>query len=175
MPSNPSTSWQKEGGNVEAVTDFIFLVFKITLGGDISDKIKSKLLLGRKTMTNLDSVLNNRDITLLIKVHIVKTMVFQQTCMDVRFGLQRKLSAEELVLSNYGAWRDLLRVPWTARRSNQSILKEINPEYSLEGLTLKLNLQYFDHLIQTANSLEKTLKLGRIGNRRRSGWQRMRR
>ena len=100
MSSNPSTSWQKEGEKVEAVTDFIFLSFKITLGGDISNKIKSKLLLGRKTMTNLDSVLNNRDITLLIKVHIVKTMVFQQTCMDVRFGLQRKLSEEELVLSN---------------------------------------------------------------------------
>ena len=100
MSSNPSTSWQKEGEKVEAVTDFIFLSFKITLGGDISNKIKSNLLLGRKTMTNLDSVLNNRDITLLIKVHIVKTMVFQQTCMDVRFGLQRKLSEEELVLSN---------------------------------------------------------------------------
>ena len=106
-------------------------------------------------MTNLDSVLNNRDITLLIKVHIVKTMVFQQSCMDVRFGLQRKLSVEELVLSNYGAWRGLLRVPWTARRSNQSILKEINPEYSLEGQTLNLKLQYFGYLMQRAKPLER--------------------
>ena len=124
-------------------------------------------------MTNLDSILKSRDITLPTKVHLVKDMVFQQLCMDVRVGLWRKLSPEKLMLLNCGV-AGLLRVPWTARRSNQSILKEISPGCSLEGLMLKLKLQYFGHLMRRVDSLEKTLMLGWIGDRRRRGWHRMR-
>ena len=140
MASNLITSWQKAGRKVEAVTGFIFLGFKITLDGDISDEIKSNLLLGRKTMTNLDSVLNNRDITLLIKVHIVKTMVFPVVMYGCERWMEKKAEHRGIDALELWCWRRLLRVPWTARRSNQSILKEINPEYSLEGLTLKLKL-----------------------------------
>ena len=133
--------------------------------------IKSRhLLLGRKAITNLDSVLKSRDITLPTKVCLVKAMVFP----DVRVGPERRLSAKELILFELWCWRRLLRVPWTARRSNQSILKEINPDYSLERLMLKLKLQYFGHVMRRADSLEKTLMLGKIEGRRRRGPQRMR-
>ena len=124
-----------------------------------------------KVITNLDRIIQSRDITLLTKVHLVKGMVFP-VCMDVRVGLWRKLSAKDLMLLNCGAG-ELLRVPWIARKSNQSFLKEISPEYSLEGLMLKLKLQYFGHLMQRTDSLEKTLMLGKIEGRRRRGWQRM--
>ena len=124
-------------------------------------------------MTNLDSILKRRDITLPTKVHLVKAMVFQWSCMDARVGLWRKLSAVRIDAFEVWCWRRLLRVPWTARRSNQSILKEIGPGCSLEGLMLKLKLQYFDHLMRRVDSLEKTLMLGGIGGRRRRGWQRM--
>ena len=140
---------------------------KITADGDSSHEIKRLLLLGRKTVTNLDSILKSRDITLLTEVHLVKAMVFPV----VLYGCQtiKKVSTKELMLSNCGGGEDSGRVPWTARRSNQSILPEINPKYSLEGLMLKLNLQYFGHLIQKTNSLEKTLMLGKIEGRRRRG------
>ena len=140
---------------------------KITADGDSSHEIKRLLLLGRKTVTNLDSILKSRDITLLTEVHLVKAMVFPV----VLYGCQtiKKVSTEEFMLSNCGGGEDSGRVPWTARRSNQSILQEINPKYSLEGLMLKLNLQYFGHLIQKTNSLEKTLMLGKIEGRRRRG------
>ena len=124
-------------------------------------------------MTNLDSIFKSRDITLPTKVHLVKAMVFQWSCMDVRVGLWRKLSTEELMLLNCGVGEDL-RVPWTARRSNQSIPKEISPGIPLEGMMLKLKLQYFGHLIRRVDSLEMTLMLGGIRGRRRRGWQRMR-
>ena len=145
----------------------LFLGSKITADGDSSHEIKRLLLLGRKTVTNLDSILKSRDITLLTEVHLVKAMVFPV----VLYGCQtiKKVSTEELMLSNCGGGEDSGRVPWTARRSNQSILQEINPKYSLEGLMLKLNLQYFGHLIQKTNSLEKTLMLGKIEGRRRRG------
>ena len=120
-------------------------------------------------MTNLDSILKSRDITLPTKVHLVKAMVFQWSCMDVRVGLYRKLSAEELMLFELWCWRRLLKVPWTARKSNQSILKEIRPGCSLEGLMLKLKLQYLGHRMQRDDSLEKTLMLGKIEGRRRRG------
>ena len=136
--------------------------------------IKRCLLLGKKVMTNLDSILKSRDITLPKKVRLVKAMVFQWSCMDVRFGLWRKLTAKELMLLNCGVGEDSWRVPWTARRSNQSILKEISPGCSLEGMMLKLKLQYFGHLRQGVDSLEKTLMLGGIGGRRKRGQQRMR-
>ena len=140
------------GETMETVTGFIFLGSKITADGDCSHEIKRRLLLGRKAMTKLDSILKSRDITLPTKVRLVKAMVaFELWC-----------------------WRRLLRVPWTARRSNQSILKEISPEYSLEGLMLKLKLQKFGHLMQRTNSLEKNLMLEKIEGRRRRGQQRMR-
>ena len=155
---------------METVTDFIFLGSKITVNGDCSYKIKRSLLLGRKTMTNLDSVLKSRDITLLTKVHIVKAMIF----LVVTYESWTTKEAEHWRIDAFElwCWRRLLRVPYTARRANQSILKEINPEYSLEGLILKLKLLYFGHLMRRA--LEKTLMLGKIEGRRRRGWQRMR-
>ena len=166
MASSPITSWQIDGETMETVTDFIFLGSKITSGGDSSHEIKRCLLLGRKAMTNLDSRLKSRDITLLRKLHIVKAMVFLVVMYGYKSWTQRKLSAG---IDAFGlwCWRRFLRVPWTARRSNQSILKEINPEYSLEGLMLKLKLQYFGHLMQRANSLEKTLMLEKIEGKRR--------
>ena len=133
---------------METVTDFIFLGSKITADGDCSHEIKRCLLHGRKAITNLGSVLKSRDITLPTKVHIVKAVVFPVVMYGCESWTWRRLSTEELMLSNCGAGEDSLRVPWTARRSNQSILKEINPEYSLEGLMLKLKLQYFGHLMQ---------------------------
>ena len=147
---------------------------KITADGDCSHEIKRRLLLGRKFMNNLDSIFKSRDITLPTKVHLVKAMVFPvvmywcESC-TVKKAERRRIDAFEL-----WCWRRLLRVPWTARRSNQSILKVISPGYSLEGMMLKLKLQYFGHLVQKVDSLEKTLMLGGIGGRRRRGWQRMR-
>ena len=156
------------------VTDFIFLGSKITADGDCSYEIKRCLLLGRKAMTNLDSVLESRDITFPTKVRLVKAMVFPV----VKYGCERwtikKSECRKLDAFELWCWRRLLRVPWTARRSNQSILKKINPEYSLEELMLKLKLQYFGHLMQRADSCEKSLMLGKIEGRRRRGWQRMR-
>ena len=146
MASSPITSWQIDGGKLETVTGFIFLRSKITVDGDSSHERKSRLLIGRKAMTNLDSILESRDITLLIKVHIIKAMVFpvvryRESC-TIKKAEHGRTDAFEL-----GCWRRHLRVPWTARRSNHSILKEMNPEYSLEGLMLKLKLQYFGHLM----------------------------
>ena len=169
MVSGPITSWEIDGETVEGVSDFIFLGAKITADDDCSHEIKRFLLLRKKVMTNLDSVLNSRDITLPTKVHLVKAMVFPVVmygceCWTVKKAECRKIDAFEL-----WCWRRLLRVPWTARRSNQSILKEISPGYSLEGLILKLKLQYFGHLMRGVDSLEKTLMLGRIGGRRRRG------
>ena len=151
------------------MTDFIFFGFKIIADGDCSHEIKRRLLLGRKDMTNLDSILSSRDITLPTKVHLVKAMVFRvvmyvcESC-TINKADQRRIDAFEL-----WCWRTLLRVPWTARRSNQATLKEINLEYSLEGLMLKLKLQYFGHLMQRTDSLEKTLMLGKIEGGRRRG------
>ena len=157
MASGPITSRQIDRETVETVTDFIFLGSKITAGGNCSHEIKRHLLLGRKVMTNLDSILKSRDITLPTKVCLVKALVFPIVvygceCWTIKKAECRRIDAFELC-----CWRRLLRVPWTARRSNQSILKEISPEYSLDGLMLKLKLQYFGHLMQRADSLEKTL------------------
>ena len=147
---------------------------KITLGGDCSHEIRRRLLLGRKAMTNLDSVLKSRDITLLTKVHIVKAMVFPVVTYSCESWTIKKAECQRIDAFKLWCWRRLLKVPWTARRSNQAILREIHPEYSLEGLMLKLKLQYFCHLMQTDNSLEKPLMLGKIKGRRTRGRQWMR-
>ena len=151
----------------------IFLGSKITADGECSHEIKRHLLLGRKVMTNLDSILK-RDITLPAKVHLVKAMVFPVIMYGCESWTIKKAEHRRIVAFELWCWRRLLRVSWTARRSNQSILKEISPEYSLEGLILKLKLQYFGHLIWRTDSFEKTLMLGMIEVRRRRGWQRMR-
>ena len=150
----------------------IFEGSKVPADGDCSHEIKRRLLLGRKAITNLDSILKSTDMILSTNVHLVKAMVFPV----VMYGWERWTikKAEHWRIDAFELWRRLLRVPWTARRSNQSILKEINPEYSLEGLMLKLKLQFFVHLMQRADSLEKTLMLGKIEGRRRRGWQRTR-
>ena len=155
MASSPITSWQIDGKTMETLRDFILGGFKITADGDCSHEIKRLLLLGRKAMTNLDSILKSRDITLPTKVHLIKAMIFPVVMHECERWTM--IDAFEL-----WCWRRLLRVPWTARRSNQSILKEISPEYSLEGLMLKLKFQYFGYLMQRTSSLEKTLMLGRI-------------
>ena len=147
---------------------------KITADGDCSLEIKRHLLLGRKAMTNLDSILKSRDITLPTKVHLVKAMVFPVVMYGCKNWTIKKAEHRRIDAFELWCWRRLLRVPWTARRSNQSILKEISPEYSFEGLMLKLKLQYFGHLMWRTDSLEKTLMLGKIEGRRRRGWQRMR-
>ena len=174
MASGPITSWQMDGKTVESVSDFILGGSKITADGDCSHEIKRRLLLGRKVMINLDSIFKSRDITLPTKVRLVKAMVFPV----VRYGYEswtvktaerRRIDAFEL-----WCWSRLLRVPWTARRSNQSILNEISPGCSLEGLMLKLKLQSFGHLMRRVDSLEKTLMLGGTGGRRRRGRPRMR-
>ena len=171
MTSGPISSHQIEGEKVEAVTDFIFLGSKIIVDGDCSHEIKRCLFLGKKAMTNLDSVLKNRDVSLLTKVHTVEAMIFPV----VIYGCESWTTTECRRTDVFQlCWRRLLRVPWTARRWNQSILKEISPEYSLEGLMLKLMLQYFGHLMWRDNSLEKTMMLGKIEGRRRRGLQRMR-
>ena len=151
---------------------FIFWGSKITADGDCSHEIKRCLLLGRKAMTNLDSVLKSRDISLLTKVHLVKAMVFPVIMYRCESWTIMKAECWRIDAFKLWCWRRVLRVPWTARRSNQSILKEVSPEYSLEGLMLKLKLQYFDYLMQRADSLEKTLMLGKIEGRRRRGQQR---
>ena len=147
MASGPITSWQIDGETIETVTDFIFLGSKITADGDCSHEIKRCLLLGRTTMTNLDSILKNRDITLPTKVCLVKVMVFPVVVYGCESWTIKKAECLRIDAFELWCWRRLLRVPWTARRSNQSILKEINPEYSLEGLMLKLKLQNFGHLM----------------------------
>ena len=154
---------------METVADFIFWGSQITADGDCSHEIKRHLLLGRKVMTNLDSMLKSRDITLPTKVHLVKAMVFPVVVngcesWTIKKDEHRRINAFEL-----WCWRRLLRVPWTARRANQSILKEISPGCSLEGLMLKLKLEYFGHLMRRVDSLEKILMLGGIGGRRRRG------
>ena len=159
---------------VQAVSDFIFLGSKITADGDCSHKIKRRLLLGRKVMTNLDSILKHRYITLPTKVCLVKAIVFPVVMYVCESWNMKKAERQKIDAFELWCWRKFLRVPWTARRSNQSILKEISPGCSLEGLMLKLKLQYFGHLMGRVDLLEKTLILGGIGIRRRRGWQRMR-
>ena len=155
---------------METVSDFIFGGSKITADGDCSHEIKRRLLLGRKVMTNLDdSILKSRDITLPTKVHLVKAMVFPVVMYGYESWTVKKAERQRIDAFEPWCWRRVLRVPWTARRSNQSILKEISPEISLEGMMLKLKLQYFGHLMQRVDSLEKTLMLGGIGGRRRRG------
>ena len=156
------------------VSDFIFLGSKITADGDCSHDIKRRLLLGMKVMTNLDSIFKSRDITLPTKVHLVKSMVFPVVMYGCESWTIKKAERRRIDAFELWCWRRLLRVPWTARNSNQSILKEISPGCSLEGLMLKLKLQYFAYLMWRVDSLEKTLMLGGIGGRRRRGWQRMR-
>ena len=166
--------WQIDGENVETVTDFIFSGSKIPTDGDCSHKIKRHFLLGRKAVTNLDSVLKSRDITLLTKVYIVKAMVFPEVMYGCESWTIKKAECQRIDAFELWCWRRLLRVPGTARRSNQSILKEISPGSSLEGLMLKLKLQYFGHIMPRADSLEKTLMLGKIEGRRRRERQRIR-
>ena len=154
---------------METVSDFILGGSKITADGDCSHEIKRRLFLGRKVMTNLDSIFKSRDITLPTKVHLVKAMVFPVVMYGCESWTVRKAERQRIDAFELWCWRRLLRVPWTARRSNQSILKEISPEYSLEGLMLKLKLQYFGHLMRKVDSLERTLMLGGIAGRRRRG------
>ena len=169
MAFSPITSWKIDWETMETV-----LGSKITADGDCSHEIKRHLLLGRKAMTNLDGVLKSRDITLLTKVHIVKAMVFLVVMYAYVIWTIKKAEQQRIDALELWCWRRLLRVPWTARRSNQSILKEISPGISLEGLMLKLKLQYFGHLMRRVDSWEKTVMLGGIGGRRRRGQQRMR-
>ena len=147
MASGPITSWQIDGERVETVTDFIFLGSKITADGDCSHKIKNCLLLRRKAMTKLDSILKSRGMTLLTKIYLIKAMVFPVVMYRCESWTIKKAEHQRIDTFELWCWRRLLRVPWTARRSNQSILKEISSEYSLEGLMLKLKFQYFGHLI----------------------------
>ena len=174
MASGPITSWQIDGETEETVSDFILGGSKITADGDCSHEIKRSLLLGRKVMTNLGSILKNRDITLPTKVHLVKAVVLPVVMYGCESWTVKKAELRRIDAFELWCWRRLLRVPWTARRSNQSILKEMSPGCSLEGLMLKLKLQYFGHLIRRVDSLEKTVMLGGIGGRRRRGRQRMR-
>ena len=159
---------------METVSDFIFLVSKITADGDCSHEIKRHLLLGRKVMTHLDSIFKSRDITLQTKVHLVKAMVFPVVMYGCKSWTVKKAEPWRIDAFELWCWRRLLRVPWTAKRSNKPILKEISPGCSLVGLMLKLKLQYFGHLMQRADSLEKTLMLGKIAGGRRRGQQRLR-
>ena len=161
------------GETVETVSDFIFLGSKITADGDCSHEIKRRFLLGRKVMTNLDSIFKSRDIILPTKVRVFQAMVFPVVMYGCESWTVKKAECQRIDAFELWCWRRLLRVPWIAKRSNQSILKEISPGISLEGLMLKLKLQYFGHLMWTVDSLEKTLMLGGIGGRRR-GQQRMR-
>ena len=169
MASGPITSWQIDGEAVETASDFIFGCSKITADGDCSHEIKRCLLLGKKVMTNLGSILKSRDITLPTNVRLVNTMVFPVVVYRCESWTVKKAEHRRIAAFELWCWRRLLRVPWTARRSNQSILKEISPGISLEGMMLKVKLQYFGHLMQTVDSLEKTLMLGGIGGRRRRG------
>ena len=173
MKSGPITSWQIDGETVETVSDFIFLGSKITADGDCSHEIKRCLLLGRKVMTKLDSILKSRDITLPTKVHLVKVVVFPVVMYGCESWTVKKTECRRIDAFELWCWRRLLRVPWTSRRSSQFILKEISPGCSLEGLMLKLKLQYFGHLMRRPDSFEKTLMLGKIEGRRRRGQQRV--
>ena len=166
MASGPITSWQVGG---ETVADFIFLGSQITADGDCSHEIKRHLLLGRKVMTNLDSILKSRDITLQTKVHLVKATIFPIVMYGYESVTIKKAKCQRIDAFELWCWRRLSRVPWTSRRSIQSILKEIRPECSLEGLMLKLKLQYFGHLMRRADSFEKTLMLGKIEGEWRRG------
>ena len=174
MASGPITSWQIDRETVETVADFILGGSKITADGDCSHEIKRCLLLGRKIITNLDSILKSRDITFSTKVHLVKAMVFPVVMYWCESWTIKKAEHRRIDAFELWCWRRVLRVPWTARRSKQSILKEISPGCSLEGLMLKLKLQYFGHLMWRADSFEKTLMLGKIEGMRRRGQQRMR-
>ena len=172
MASSPITSWQIDRETVETMADYIFLGSKITADGDCSHEIKRCLLLGRKVMTNLGSILKSRDITLSTKVHLVKAMVFPVVIYGCESWTIKKAEYWRIDAFELWCWKRLLRVPWSARISNQSILKEISPACSLVGLMLKL--QYFGHLMRRADSFEKTLMLGKTEGRRRTGWQQMR-
>ena len=174
MASGPITSWQIDWETKKTVTDFIFLGSKITADSDYSHEIKRCLLLGRKAMTNLDNMLKSRGITLPTKVCLVKTIVFPGVMYGCKSWTIKKAECWRIDAFELWCWQRVLRVPWTARRSNQSILKEISPEYSLEGLMLKLKLQFFGHLMWRTDSFEKTLMLGIIESGRRKGWQKMR-
>ena len=183
MASGPITLWEidgetvetvSDGETVETVADFIFLGSKITAHGDCSHEIKRCLLLGRKVITNLDSIFKSRNITLPTKVHLVKAVVFPVIMCGCQSWTVKKAEHQKIDAFELWCWRRLLRVPWTARRSNQSILKEISPGISLEGMILKLKLQYFGHLMRRVDSLEKTLMLGGIRGKKRRGRQRMR-
>ena len=170
MASGPITSWQIDG---ETVAEFIFLGSRITADGDYSHEIKRHLLLGRKVMTNLDCMFKSRDVTLSTVVRLIKAMVFPVVMYGCESWTIKEAECRRIDVFELWCWRRLLRVPWMARRSNQSILKEISPGCSLEGLMLKLKLQYFGHLMQRADSFEKTLMLRKTEGRRRRGWQRM--
>ena len=172
ITSSPITSWPVDGETMKTMRDFVFLGSKITVGGDCSHKIKRCLLLGRKTMTNLDNILKSSDITLPTNVCIVRAMVFPVVMYGYENWTIKKAGCWRTDAFELRYWRRLF--PWATRKSNQSILEEISPKYSLEGLMLKQKLQYFDHLIQRIDSLEKILILGKIGGRRRRRWQRMR-
>ena len=174
MASGPITSWQIDGETVETVSDFIFWGSKITADGDCNHEIKRRLLLGKKVMTNLDSILKSRDIILPPKIYLVKVMVFPVVMSGCESWTVKKTECQRIDAFELWCWRRLLRVPWTARRSTQSVLKEMSLGCSLEGLTLKLKLQYFGHLMQRADSFEKTLMLKKIEGRRKRGRQRMR-
>ena len=169
MASDPVTSWEIDGETVETVADFFCWGSKITADGDCSHEIKRRLLLGRKFMTNLDSIFKSRDITLPTKVRLVKAMVFPVVMYGCEIWTVKKVEHRRIDAFELWCWRRLLRVPWTARRSNQSILKEISPGIPLKGIMLKLKLQFFGHLMQRVDSLEKTLMVGGIGGRRRRG------
>ena len=169
MASSPITSWQIDGETVETVADFIFLDSKITADGDCSHEIKRHLLLGRKVMINLDSILKSKDITLSTKIRLAKAMIFLVVMYGCESWTIRKAEHRRIDAFELWCWRRLLRVPWTSRRSNQSILKEISPGCTLVGLMLKLKLQYFGHLMGRTDSFEKTLMLGKIEGRRRRG------
>ena len=173
VASGPITLWQIDRETVETVSDFIFLGFKITADGDCSHEIKRCLLLERKVMTNLDSILKSRDITLPTKICLLKAMVFPVVMYGYESWTIKKAEHCRIDAFELWCWRRLLRVPWTARRPNQSILKKISPGCSLEGLMLKLKLQYFGHLMRRNDSFEKTLMLGKIEGRREGddrGW-----
>jgi len=174
MAAGPITSWEIDGETVETMADFILGGSKITADGDCSHEIKRLLLFGRNAMTNLDSILKSRDVTLPANVLLVKAMVFPVVMYGCESWTIKKAQCQRIDVFKLQCWRTLLRVPWTARRSNQSILKEISPGRSLEGLMLKLKLQYFGHLMWRVDSFQKTLMLGKIEGRRKRGWQRMR-
>ena len=169
MASGPITSRQIDGETVETVTDFIFLGSKITADADCSHEIKRHLLLGRKAIVNLDSILKSTDITLPTTVSLVKAMVIPVVIYGYESWTKKKAECQRIDAFELWCWRKHLRVPWTARRSNQSILKKISPGCSLEGLMLKLKLQYFGHLMRRTDSFEKTLMLGKIEGERRRG------